>query len=217
MVTQKGTTLGYLPQDGLSLKGRTVFAECMTVFAGLRALEEEQEQPAHRMSYRPPLAAAQVADRFHMAESEFRARDGYTVESQVGAVLSGLGFSQRDWKRHTEEFSGGWQMRIVTSQAAARKPNLLLLDELTNHLDPRGAQLAGGLPHESYPQRLRAGLARPLFSSTPPCAKSSSYGTSELHFYSRRLLQVTEVQKTERRAQLSRPPSQTSERSHPAA
>ena len=43
VVTQKGTTLGYLPQDGLSLSGRTVFAECMTVFDDLRALEEEQE------------------------------------------------------------------------------------------------------------------------------------------------------------------------------
>src|SRR5215471_10152680 len=85
--TQKGVTLGYLPQEGLSLSGRTVFAECMTVFDDLRALEEEQQQLAHRMSELDPSSAeyAQVADRFHMAESEFHARDGYTVESQVGA------------------------------------------------------------------------------------------------------------------------------------
>src|ERR1041385_3860766 len=50
ITTQKGVTLGYLPQEGLSLSGRTVFAECMTVFAGLRALEEEQEELAHRMA-----------------------------------------------------------------------------------------------------------------------------------------------------------------------
>src|SRR3984957_16664864 len=50
MVTQKGETVGYLPQDGLSLSGRTVFAECMTVFDDLRALEAEQEDLAHRMS-----------------------------------------------------------------------------------------------------------------------------------------------------------------------
>ena len=78
---------------------------------------------------------AQVAERFHQAESEFRARDGYTIESQVGAVLSGLGFSQRDWKRRTEEFSGGWQMRIALAKLLLEKPNLLLLDEPTNHLD----------------------------------------------------------------------------------
>ena len=137
MTTQKGVTLGYLPQEGLSLSGRTVFAECMTVFAHLRELEEEQEHLAHRMAELDPASAeyAQVAERFHQAEGEFRARDGYTIEAQVGAVLTGLGFPQRDWKRRTEEFSGGWQMRIALAKLLLEKPNLLLLDEPTNHLD----------------------------------------------------------------------------------
>jgi energy-coupling factor transporter ATP-binding protein EcfA2 len=88
---QKGVTLGYLPQDGLSLSGRTVFAECMTVFSDLRDLEIEQEELTHRMSELDPASAeyAQVADRFHQCEAEFHARDGYTVEAQVGSVLSG--------------------------------------------------------------------------------------------------------------------------------
>jgi ATP-binding cassette subfamily F protein 3 len=135
--TQKGATIGYLPQEGLSLSGRTVFAECMTVFADLRALEEEQEQLAHRMSELDPDSAeyAQVAERFHRAEGEFRARDGYALEAQAGTVLNGLGFPQRDWKRRTEEFSGGWQMRIALAKLLLAKPNLLLLDEPTNHLD----------------------------------------------------------------------------------
>src|SRR5258708_2866468 len=133
----KGVTFGYLPQDGLSLSGRSVFAECMTVFAGLRALEEEQERLTARMAELDPAGTeyAQVSERFHQAESEFRARDGYGVEAQVGAVLSGLGFSREDWKRHTEEFSGGWQMRIALAKLLLEKPNLLLLDEPTNHLD----------------------------------------------------------------------------------
>src|SRR5450432_756132 len=137
MTTQKGVTLGYLPQEGLSLSGRSVFAECMTVFAHLRELELEQENLARRMAELDPGSPeyGQVADRFHHAEGEFRARDGYTIESQVGAVLSGLGFSQRDWKRRTEEFSGGWQMRIALAKLLLEKPNLLLLDEPTNHLD----------------------------------------------------------------------------------
>src|SRR5450755_859166 len=137
MTTQKGVTLGYLPQEGLSLSGRSVFAECMTVFAHLRELEQEQEDLAHRMAELDPssMEYGQVADRFHQAEGEFRARDGYTIESQVGAVLSGLGFSQRDWKRRTEEFSGGWQMRIALAKLLLERPNLLLLDEPTNHLD----------------------------------------------------------------------------------
>ena len=137
VATQKGVTLGYLPQEGLSLSGRSVFAECMTVFDDLRALEDEQEQLAHRMSELDPESPeyGQVADRFHNAESEFRARDGYAVEAQAGIVLSGLGFPQRDWKRRTEEFSGGWQMRIALAKLLLAKPNLLLLDEPTNHLD----------------------------------------------------------------------------------
>jgi ATP-binding cassette, subfamily F, member 3 len=134
---QRGLTMGYLPQEGLSLSGRTVFTECMTVFADLRALEEEQEQLTARMAELDPAGAeyAQVAERFHAAESEFRARDGYVIEAQVGTVLSGLGFAQRDWKRRTEEFSGGWQMRIALAKLLLEKPNLLLLDEPTNHLD----------------------------------------------------------------------------------
>src|ERR1043166_6539082 len=100
--TQKGLSIGYLPQEGLSLSGRTVFAECMTVFASLRALEEEQEALAQRMAELDPSGPeyAQVAERFHRAESEFQARDGYAVEAQVGTVLSGLGFPQREWKKH---------------------------------------------------------------------------------------------------------------------
>ena len=135
--TPKDLTIGYLPQEGLSLSGRTVFAECMTVFASLRALEEEQEALAHRMAELDPSSPeyAQVADRFQRAESQFRACDGYSVEAQAGTVLSGLGFSQRDWKRRTEEFSGGWQMRIALAKLLLAKPHILLLDEPTNHLD----------------------------------------------------------------------------------
>jgi ATP-binding cassette subfamily F protein 3 len=80
------------------------------VFAGFRALEDEQEALARHMSELDPAGAgyAQVAERFHQTEGEFRGRDGYVIEAQVGAVLSGLGFARSDWKRRTEEFSGGW-------------------------------------------------------------------------------------------------------------
>src|ERR1051325_911394 len=135
--TQKGVSIGYLPQEGLSLSGRSVLAECMTVFADVRALEDEQEALTQRMAELDPSSPeyGQVADRFHRAETEFRARDGYAIEAQVGAVLSGLGFPQREWKKRTEEFSGGWQMRIALAKLLLEKPNLLLLDEPTNHLD----------------------------------------------------------------------------------
>ncbi|HLK47684.1 MAG TPA: ABC-F family ATP-binding cassette domain-containing protein [Bryobacteraceae bacterium] len=155
LTTQKGLSIGYLPQEGLSLSGRSVFAECMTVFANIRALEQEQEQLTHRMAELDPAGAeyAQVAERFHRAESEFRAHDGYALEAQVGAVLSGLGFAQRDWKRRTEEFSGGWQMRIALAKLLLEKPNLLLLDEPTNHLDLEARNWLEGYL-ESYPHAI---------------------------------------------------------------
>src|SRR5438093_11653393 len=78
---------------------------------------------------------ALAAERNHRLETEFQCRDGYSVESQAGAVLNGLGFSRRDQARRTEEFSGGWQMRIALAKLLLARPNLLLMDEPTNHLD----------------------------------------------------------------------------------
>jgi ATP-binding cassette subfamily F protein 3 len=133
----KGIKLRYLPQDGLTLSGRSVFAECMTVFADLHEMEQELETLHHKLAELDPESAeySDVADRLHHIDSEFRNRDGYAIEAQVGTVLDGLGFKKEDWTRRTEEFSGGWQMRIALAKLLLEKPNLLLLDEPTNHLD----------------------------------------------------------------------------------
>ncbi len=133
----KGTSAGYLPQDGLALSGRTVFAECMSVFDDLRAMEVELESLTHSMAELDHTSAeyAAVADRYHRVEHEFRTRDGYSIEAEVGRVLMGLGFRKEDWPRLTDEFSGGWQMRLALAKLLLQKPNLLLLDEPTNHLD----------------------------------------------------------------------------------
>jgi ATP-binding cassette, subfamily F, member 3 len=133
----KGIRAGYLPQDGITLTGRTVFDECLSVFSGIRALEVEQQDLAHRMAELDHATPEyhQIADRYHHIQSEFTARDGYNIESRVGAVLSGLGFRREDWARRVEEFSGGWQMRIALAKLLLEEPNLLLLDEPTNHLD----------------------------------------------------------------------------------
>jgi ATP-binding cassette subfamily F protein 3 len=133
----KGTAAGYLPQDGLSLSGRTVFAECMSVFDDLRAMEVELETLTRRMSELDHTSPeyTNVADRYHRVEHEFRTRDGYSIEAEVGRVLMGLGFQKEDWPRLTDEFSGGWQMRLALAKLLLQQPNLLLLDEPTNHLD----------------------------------------------------------------------------------
>jgi ATP-binding cassette subfamily F protein 3 len=133
----KGISAGYLPQDGLTLSGKTVFAECMSVFSELHDMEREMEDLTGRMPEldHTSVEYAQVAERFHRIEHEFQTRDGYATESKVGTVLTGLGFRKEDWSRQTDEFSGGWQMRIALAKLLLQQPNLLLLDEPTNHLD----------------------------------------------------------------------------------
>jgi len=137
LTVAKGTSAGYLPQDGLTLSGRSVFAECMSVFDDLRAMEAELESLMHSMAELDHTSAeySAVADRYQRVEHEFRTRDGYSIESEVGRVLMGLGFSKEDWPRLTDEFSGGWQMRLALAKLLLQQPNLLLLDEPTNHLD----------------------------------------------------------------------------------
>src|SRR3984957_649012 len=137
LVVAKGTSAGYLPQDGLTLSGRTVFAECMSVFDDVRAMEKELESLMHSMAELDHTSAAyaDVADRYEKVEHDFRQRDGYSIDAEVGRVLMGLGFCKDDWHRMTDEFSGGWQMRLALGKLLLQKPNLLLLDEPTNHLD----------------------------------------------------------------------------------
>ncbi len=133
----RGTSIGYLPQDGLTLSGRSVFAECLSVFDELHAMERELEALSTRLSELDPAGGeyAAAAERYSSLSSRFHAHDGYALDAQVGAVLGGLGFSKADWARQTEEFSGGWQMRISLAKLLLAKPDLLLLDEPTNHLD----------------------------------------------------------------------------------
>src|ERR1700761_806899 len=133
----RGATIGYLPQDGLALSGRSVFEECLSVFDEIRSIEQELETLSTSLAELDPdsNAYAAAAERFSNLESRFRAHSGYALDAQVGAVLDGLGFSKTDWSRQTQEFSGGWQMRIALAKLLLAKPSLLLLDEPTNHLD----------------------------------------------------------------------------------
>src|SRR6204780_1213661 len=133
----RGMSIGYLPQEGLRLTGRTVFDECLTVFDELHDMEKEIEHLAGQLGTldhaSPEYESA--AERFSMLQERFQALDGYALDVQVGSVLTGLGFGKKDWARQTDEFSGGWQMRIALAKLLLAKPNLLLLDEPTNHLD----------------------------------------------------------------------------------
>ena len=125
-IVAKGIDIGYLPQDGLALSGRTVFAECMSVFSRLQGMEKELEKLMSRMADVDHTSAEyeQIADRYHQIEHEFRVHDGYAIESQVGTVLAGLGFRPEDWHRQNEEFSGGYLHQQTNSALIPLKSSL---------------------------------------------------------------------------------------------
>mgnify|MGYP005837261873 CR=1 FL=1 len=137
VVAPKGTTFGYLPQDGLSLRGNTVFQEVKSVFIDLINLQHEIAELEFRMKEIPHEDKEYdgILHRYDDAMTEFDHRGGYTMDKEIARVLDGLGFHKADWNRKTEEFSGGWQMRIALAKLLLRKPDILLLDEPTNHLD----------------------------------------------------------------------------------
>src|SRR6059058_5165308 len=125
------------PKDRIGLVGAngTGKSTLLKVLGGLETLDYGSISIAKGISAGYLAQYAQVADRYQRVEHEFQARDGYAIEAQVGSVLTGLGFRKDDWDRQTDEFSGGWQMRIALAKLLLQKPNLLLLDEPTNHLD----------------------------------------------------------------------------------
>ena len=137
VIKPSGLTIGYLPQDGLSHSGRTVFEEASSAFQPLLDIKAEMHDIEHK------LADASIAQDEHDAmlsryaelQDRFRLDEGYSMDLRIATVLRGLGFSSDDGNRPCETFSGGWQMRIALAKLLLGRPNLLLLDEPTNHLD----------------------------------------------------------------------------------
>ena len=130
-------TVGYLPQDGLTHAGRTLYDETSRAFEPLLALQAELgelEKQLGDTSLSQKEHDAALA-RYSEVQTAFQDRDGYGIEAKVDAVLRGLGFEAADFGKPTETFSGGWQMRIALAKLLLRRPRLLLLDEPTNHLD----------------------------------------------------------------------------------
>jgi ATP-binding cassette, subfamily F, member 3 len=132
------TTIGYLPQDGLVHAGRSVHEECVQAFAELLALRDEQhriEETLSQATHGDGGDHDKLLERYAEVTERFKHLGGWEMEARVAEVLKGLGFSLADQERRTEEFSGGWQMRIALAKLLLARPNLLLLDEPTNHLD----------------------------------------------------------------------------------
>ncbi len=130
-------TIGYLPQDGLTHSGRTVFEEASSAFQPLLDIKTEMHDIEHRLGDAsvPQNEHDAMLARYSDLQDHFRLGDGYSMDLRIATVMRGLGFSQEDLERPADTFSGGWQMRIALAKLLLGRPNLLLLDEPTNHLD----------------------------------------------------------------------------------
>jgi ATP-binding cassette subfamily F protein 3 len=137
IITPSMLTIGYLPQDGLTHAGRTVFEEASSAFQPLLDIKTEMHDIEHKLgdASLPQAEHDGMLVRYSDLQDRFRLADGYSMELRIATVLRGLGFGQEDLGRQTEIFSGGWQMRIALAKLLLGRPNLLLLDEPTNHLD----------------------------------------------------------------------------------
>jgi ATP-binding cassette subfamily F protein 3 len=145
-------TVGYLPQDGLTHEGRTVFEEAAAAFSGLLSMKAEMHELEARLGD-PAIAEDEhnaMLARYSDLQDSFRLGDGYSIDLKTATVLQGLGFRTSDFARPTETFSGGWQMRIALAKLLLGRPNLLLLDEPTNHLDLEARNWLEAYLHE-YP------------------------------------------------------------------
>ena len=138
-----GCTLGYLPQDMVHNLGKTVFDETATAFKELKALEKRLEEINHALATRTDYesdAYMNLITELNEVNERYDIIGGGSVEAEIEKTLLGLGFERKDFTRMTDEFSGGWRMRIELAKILLQRPNVLLLDEPTNHLDIESIQ-----------------------------------------------------------------------------
>ena len=138
IVPEGNITIGFLKQDLDFVKGRTVWEETMQAFEQINAMQNELEEVNHQLATRTDYESEAYSDLINkMTELNdlLMHFDAYSLEGDVEKVLFGLGFKADDFQKITDEFSGGWRMRIELAKLLLQKNDLMLLDEPTNHLD----------------------------------------------------------------------------------
>ncbi|MCD8063885.1 ABC-F family ATP-binding cassette domain-containing protein [Akkermansia sp.] len=137
IIKSRHSQAGYLPQEGIHVRGRRLIDEAMSAFADLMGLQERIDALTQEMEKLDPRSAAysEVLNEIGELELVLHAHDSARLRPRTESILRGLGFKDRDFDRDCGEFSGGWQMRIALAKLLLREPEVLLLDEPTNHLD----------------------------------------------------------------------------------
>jgi len=137
VLKQKRITIGYLPQDHVTHIGKTLLEEASSALTDIIELQNKEISLSEALA-NPNLTEEEQMDLAHQLGEVHHKLDGldsYSAESKVEKILIGLGFAEEDFSRLTDQFSGGWQMRIALAKILISQNDILLLDEPTNHLD----------------------------------------------------------------------------------
>lgn len=134
---QKGIRIGYLPQDIIAFRGQSLFNEVKASLPDIKSLDEREKLVLENLndqtlSEEDRAEVLEELGEIHLRKDQI---DFYSADSRIEKVLMGLGFREKDFFRRTEEFSGGWQMRIQMAKILLSQNDLILMDEPTNHLD----------------------------------------------------------------------------------
>ena len=131
----RGTSLGYLPQEGARLPEGSLLEAMLEPFREVYTLERELERLHHEMATATGERLATLTHQSGEVQHRFEAAGGFDLEIRAKIILGGLGFAPEDHSRPLREFSGGYRMRAALGSLLLRRPDYLLLDEPTNHLD----------------------------------------------------------------------------------
>jgi ATP-binding cassette subfamily F protein 3 len=135
--------IAYLPQHLLTEDDATVFEETSKAFAANMAMQKELDELNGQLETRTDYESDEYMDiitRVSELSEKFYSLEEVNYDAEVEKVLKGLGFTREDFGRQTSEFSGGWRMRIELAKILLQNPDLILLDEPTNHMDIESIQ-----------------------------------------------------------------------------
>lgn len=137
ILKQKNIKIGYLPQDNIAYKGQDLFHEVKSGAPEIIDLEKEENRITEILKDDSISEYDKNELSYKLGEIHYNLErlNAYSIDSEIEKILIGLGFKESDFIRGTDEFSGGWQMRIALAKLLLANHDLLLLDEPTNHLD----------------------------------------------------------------------------------
>lgn len=139
----QNAAIAYLPQHLLTEDNCTLFEEASKAFVAIVAMKKEMEELNHQLETRTDYESDEymkIIEKVSELGEKFYSIEETNVDADVEKTLLGLGFLREDFTRQTSEFSGGWRMRIELAKILLQKPDLILLDEPTNHMDIESIQ-----------------------------------------------------------------------------